>query len=157
MQARFPARATVHEPLRVGSRRRGRAALTWIAATVAALTTALGTASGSAVAAEAGIVVPGPGDVRVGETKALGTHWVRMFLTWPDIEPARGVYAANWIAAYEQAFSQLPAGTKVLLDVVDSPQWETGSSSAQSPPANPQDYAAMLGMLASRFGGRVAA
>jgi hypothetical protein len=112
---------------------------------------------GSADAVEPGVAVPGPGALDTHDIKALGTHWARMFLTWPDIEPARGVYAANWIAAYEQAFSQLPAGTKVLLDVVDSPQWETGSSSAKSPPANPQDYAAMLGMLASRFGGRVAA
>jgi Cellulase (glycosyl hydrolase family 5) len=110
-----------------------------------------------ASAAEPGVAVPGPGALHAPEIKALGTHWVRMFVTWPDIEPARGAYAANWIASYEQAFSQLPAGTKVILDVVDSPSWETGSPAPNTPPANPQDYAAMLGMLAHRFAGRVAA
>ena len=54
----------------------------------------------------------------MSEVKALGTHWVRMFLTWPDLQPARGVWAQNWVGYYEQAFSALPAGTKVILDVV---------------------------------------
>jgi hypothetical protein len=46
---------------------------------------------------------------------------------WPDLEPQRGVFAPNWLASYEQLFKQLPAGTKVIIDVVDSPQWETGT------------------------------
>ncbi len=122
-----------------------------------ALLAIAGTSPGTAAAAEAGVAVPGPGNIRVPEIKALGTHWVRMFVTWPDIEPSRGVYAANWIAAYEQAFSQLPPGSKVILDVVDSPSWETGNAAQNTPPANPQDYASMLGMLAHRYAGRVAA
>jgi hypothetical protein len=108
-------------------------------------------------AAEAGVVLPGPEVAQSSRISALGTHWVRMFLTWPDIELSRGVYAPNWLAAYEQEFRALPAGSKVLLDVVDSPSWETGSSNPQTPPANPQDYAAMIGYLAGRFGTRVSA
>lgn len=91
------------------------------------------------------------------EIKALGTHWVRMFVTWPDIEPERGVFAANWLASYEQTFRSLPPGTKVILDVVDTPSWETGSSDEHTPPANPQEYAAFVGALAQRFGSRVSA
>jgi hypothetical protein len=112
---------------------------------------------GSAGAAEAGIVLPGPEAAQAGKINSLGVHWVRMFLTWPDIEPSRGVYAPNWLAAYEQAFHAFPPGTKVLLDVVDTPSWETGSSDQQMPPANPQDYAAMIGYLSARFGDRVSA
>ncbi|MEA2637910.1 MAG: polysaccharide biosynthesis protein PslG [Chloroflexota bacterium] len=134
-----------------GVLRRASLALLLASAIIAAV------ASSAAWGAEPGVAVPGPGALHVGEIKAVGTHWVRMFVTWPDIEPARGAYSASWLTSYEQSFSQLPAGSKVILDVVDSPQWETGSANEHAPPANPNDYAAMLGMLAQRFGARVAA
>ena len=67
------------------------------------------------------------------------------------------MFAANWIATYEQTFRSLPAGTKVILDVVDTPEWETGSSDEHTPPANPHEYAAFVGALAQRFGSRVSA
>ena len=40
----------------------------------------------------------------------------------------------------------------MILDVVDSPEWETGSSDEHMPPANPADYAAFVGALAEHFG-----
>ena len=128
-----------------------------LACLCAALPALAALAPAGASAAQAGIVVPGPETSHTPELRALGTHWVRMFLTWPDIEPARGSFAQGWLSDYERSFSALPAGTKVLLDVVDSPAWETGSSNEHTPPANPQDYAALLRMLASRFGTRVSA
>jgi Cellulase (glycosyl hydrolase family 5) len=108
-------------------------------------------------AAEAGVALPGPEAGQAARVGTLGAHWVRMFLTWPDIEPARGVYANNWLQMYEASFHTLPTGTKVLLDVVDSPEWETGSTDEATPPANPADYASMLAAVAKRFGSRVAA
>jgi hypothetical protein len=108
-------------------------------------------------AAEPGVVVPGPSALRVNEVKALGTHWVRMFLTWPDLQPSRGAWAQNWVGYYEQAFSALPAGTKVILDVVGTPRWESGSSNEHAAPANPNEYAAFVGALAHKWAGRVAA
>jgi hypothetical protein len=111
----------------------------------------------SASGAEPGVVVPGPNALKVNEVKALGTHWVRMFLVWPDLEPGRGVWAQNWVGYYEQAFNSLPPGSKVLLDVVGAPSWETGSSNTHSPPAHAQDYAAFIGTLAQKWAGRVAA
>jgi hypothetical protein len=80
-----------------------------------------------------------------------------MFATWPDLEPARGVFAPNWLASYEHVFRELPAGTKVIIDVVDTPRWETGSNDEHAPPSNPGDYAAFLGALAQRWAGRVSA
>jgi hypothetical protein len=121
------------------------------------LAAAFGGNASPASAAEAGVVVPGPNALHANEVKALGTHWVRMFLTWPDLEPSRGVWAQNWVAYYEQAFSALPAGTKVILDVVNTPRWETGSSNVHTPPANPNEYAAFVGALAQKYAGRVAA
>ncbi len=112
---------------------------------------------GAARAAEPGLSLSGPTGSPAREMKDLGTHWVRMFLTWPDVEPQRGVYAENWLASYEAAFRSYAPGTKVVLDVVDTPQWETGSSDEHTPPADPADYSALLSMLAQRFGSRVSA
>ncbi len=124
-----------------------------------ALSTALigGVGASTAFAAEAGVGLSEPSAGQIANVKSLGTHWVRMFATWPDLEPAPGVYASNWLAYYEQAFKQLPAGTKVIIDVVGSPKWETGSSNQNTPPAHPSDYAAFLGSLAQRWAGHVAA
>ena len=110
-----------------------------------------------ASAAEAGVGLTTSSPVQVAGVKALGAHWVRLFADWPDLEPQRGVFAPNWLASYEQLFKELPAGTKVIIDVVDTPQWETGSSNEQTPPANPHDYAAFVGALAQRWRARVSA
>jgi hypothetical protein len=126
-----------------------------LAGLIAAGTGAIGVSR--AVAAEPGVVVPGPSALRVNDVKALGTHWVRMFLTWPDLQPSRGVWAQNWVGYYEQAFSALPTGTKVILDVVGTPRWETGSSNDHTPPAKPAEYAAFVAALAQKWAGRVTA
>jgi hypothetical protein len=105
----------------------------------------------SARAAEPGVVLANQSAPANLQLSSLGTHWVRLFATWPDLEPASGDYAANWIAAYEETFRKLPPGTKVLLDVVGTPQWETGSSNEHAPPANPNDYAAFVAGLAQRL------
>ncbi len=146
--ASSPARA----PSAAGARRLLLAGLALLVAGVVAWT---GTPTASA--AEPGVNLGSATPAQIDDISALGTHWVRMFITWPDIEPERGVYAANWLENYEQTFRSLPAGTKVILDVVDTPEWETGSSNENTPPANPQEYAAFVGSLAQRFGTRVSA
>ncbi len=111
-----------------------------------------------ASAAEPGVVLANQSAPENSQVATLGTHWVRLFATWSDLEPERGGgLAANWVANYEQTFRSLPAGTKVVLDVVGTPQWETGSSNEHTPPANPHEYAAFVGALAERFGSRVSA
>ena len=110
-----------------------------------------------ASAAEAGVNLTNSNPVEISDVKTLGTHWVRMFATWPDLEPTKGSYDPFWFENIEKMISALPPGTKMILDVVNTPSWETGSSDEHTPPANPQEYAALLGMLAQRFAGRVAA
>src|ERR1700677_2439021 len=110
-----------------------------------------------AAAAEPGVNLTGTAPSQITAIGALGTHWVRMFATWPDLEPPRGTLAANWMNYYEQTFRSLPHGSKVILAVVDTPAWETGSSNEHTPPASAGDYAAFVGALAQRFGPRVAA
>jgi Cellulase (glycosyl hydrolase family 5) len=110
-----------------------------------------------AMAAEAGVNLINPNPQQVAVVKSLGVHWVRVFATWPDLEPQPGVFASNWLYYYEKLFRSLPSGTKVIVDVVDTPSWETGSGNEHQPPANPQDYAAFLASLAGRWGSRVSA
>lgn len=110
-----------------------------------------------APAAAPGVVITNTGAPHIGDVKALGTHWVRVFASWPDLEPEPGVLSSNWLYYYAQFFHSLPTGTKVIVDVVNTPQWETGSSDPHTPPANPQDYAAFVGALAHQWAGQVAA
>jgi hypothetical protein len=123
---------------------------------VASVAAVLGVAP-LAHAAEPGVVLANQSAPENSQVATLGTHWVRLFATWSDLEPERGVIAANWIGNYEQTFQSLPAGTKVILDVVGTPEWETGSSNEHTPPANPHEYAAFVGALAQRFGPKVSA
>lgn len=107
-------------------------------------------------AAEAGVNIS-PSAAQTPDLRTLGTHWARMFVSWPGLQPTPGAIAPSALASYEQAFKRLPAGTRVILDVVDTPQWETGSADEHAPPANPNDYAAFVGALAQRFGAKVSA
>jgi Cellulase (glycosyl hydrolase family 5) len=111
----------------------------------------------TASAAEPGVNLISNSPSQLASVSALGTHWVRMFATWPDLEPQPGMFATNWLNYYEQTFRSLPKGTKVLLDVVDTPSWESGSSDEHAPPANPNDYAAFVASLAQRWAGKVSA
>ncbi len=116
----------------------------------------LGTGVATA-APEAGVVLPNPNQSQMAAVSTLGTHWVRIFATWPDLEPSRGSFSPFWLNYYDQLFRSLPAKTKVIVDVVNSPSWETGSSDEHTPPANANDYGAFVGYLAGRWGSRVAA
>ncbi len=128
-----------------------------LAALTLSLVALLGAAPPSARAAEPGVVITNTGTSHPGDLRALGTHWVRVFASWPDLEPQPGALSTNWLYYYSQFFRSLPKGTKVIVDVVDTPQWETGSSDPHTPPANPQDYAAFVGALAHQWAGQVAA
>jgi Cellulase (glycosyl hydrolase family 5) len=135
--------------------RRGLLASGVLAGLLAASLGAVG--SSPASAAQVGIGLANPNPAQIADVRALGSHWVRLFATWPDLEPARGEFAANWLASYDQVFRALPKGTKVIVDVVDTPGWESGSSDEHAAPANPDDYAAFVAALARRWAGRVSA
>jgi hypothetical protein len=108
-------------------------------------------------AAEPGVNVSNPSAAQLADIRELGTHWVRMFVSWPMLEPAPGGISRSALGSFEQTLSGLPAGTKVILDVFGSPRWETGSSDEHAPPANPNDYAAFVAGLAQHLRGRVSA
>src|SRR5450759_1974951 len=124
---------------------------------VALMVATAGAVAPRATAAEPGVVVSIPSASQIAAVKALGTHWVRMFVSWRALQPTPAPVAPSALTSYELLFNQLPAGTKVILDVVGAPQWETGSTDEHSPPARPGDYAAFVAILARRWGAHVAA
>ena len=101
--------------------------------------------------ASAGVNISGFTPGQVNGVRTLGAHWVRMFFSWAALEPSPGQLNQAMLGDYEQGFRALPPGTKVILDVVYTPAWESGSADAQAPPVNPQDYAWFVAQLAQRF------
>lgn len=117
-------------------------------------------AGAPAQAVETGVVVNGPEGLSpqaAGEVAGLGVGWVRVFAPWSTFEPARGHLNEPEIDLLEAGMAALPKGTKVIVDVVNTPAWESGSANAAMPPRNPADYAHFLGEMVKRLGGRVAA
>lgn len=110
-----------------------------------------GLAAGSAPAAEPGVNIASANGTSVAAIRRLGVHWVRMFVFWGQMEPMPGGVPVGTLESWERGFAALPAGTKVILDVVGTPQWETGSPNEHTPPSNPQDYAGFVASLARRF------
>jgi Cellulase (glycosyl hydrolase family 5) len=127
-----------------------------LVAMLAVIALALAGAS-KASAAEAGVGINPTYPGQITEAKSLDVHWMRVFATWPDLEPQPGVFAQDWLNYYDKLFRSVPRGTKLIVDIVNSPRWETGSSDEHAPPANPADYAAFIGALAHRWAGHVAA
>jgi hypothetical protein len=127
---------------------------------IALLALMLAFAGGPAQAAQSGVVANSPTGLSPqsdGLLAGLGVGWVRGFVPWNAFEPARGRLSQPVLATLESGLAALPSGTKVILDVVDTPQWESGSANPVMPPRNPADYAAFIGAMAKRFAGRVAA
>jgi hypothetical protein len=94
----------------------------------------------------------------IAALRASRPEWVRVFLGWNALEPARGRYNVNEIENYAHFFASLPAGTKIDADVWGSPAWANGgSSNVTTPPTDDADYAGFVNYLANAFRGRVSA
>jgi hypothetical protein len=129
-------------------------------APIALLALMLGLAGAPAQGAESGVVVNGPTGLSpqsAGQLAPLGVGWVRGFVPWQEYEPSPGHLNEWQIVQLEAGIAALPQGTKVILDVVTTPQWESGSPNQVMPPRNPADYGRFAGALAKRLAGRVAA
>jgi hypothetical protein len=140
-----------HRTLRTSTRR-----LALAAALLASSAVSVGALAPTATAAEAGVNLSNLSPGAVEQANALGAKWVRVFVPWGDIEPARGHQAQNWLAEYDRLLASLPKGGHAIFDVVGAPAWENGAGGS-APPANPAEYAALLHFLAQRWAGRVAA
>jgi hypothetical protein len=121
---------------------------------------ALSIAGASAMGAESGVVVNGPTGLSPqsdSQLTGLGVGWVRGFVPWQEYEPNQGHLNESQISQLEAGIQALPQGTKVLLDIVTTPAWESGSTNQVMPPHDPADYGRFVGALAKRLAGKVAA
>lgn len=129
-------------------------------APIAVLVTMLALASSPALAVETGVVVNGPTGLSPqsdGQLAPLGVGWVRGFVPWTTFEPTPGRLNESQVSALESGLEALPKGTKVILDVVNTPQWESGSPNPVMPPRDPGDFARFLSAITKRLAGRVSA
>jgi hypothetical protein len=129
-------------------------------AQIAVLALMLAGVGASAEGAQTGVVVNGPTGLSPqseGLLAGLGVGWVRGFVPWTMYEPTPGRLNAPLVSALETGLAALPRGTKVILDVVNTPQWESHSSNPVMPPRDPSDYARFAGKIVRLFAGRVAA
>jgi len=106
-----------------------------------------------AAAVEPGIVQTGSENVdAAGQTQAAGAGWVRMFVDWNKYEPSPGNYDAFEDRRFGERIGAATArGQKVLLVVVRTPRWASGSSDINHPPRDPATYAGFLRRLAVQF------
>ena len=91
------------------------------------------------------------------ELRAAGFGWVRLRLSWDQVEPAAGEF--NWSSA-DRAVDALTAANLVPVLVLDgSPQWARaptdGDDNPFAPPATPHTFARFAEAVAMRYGDRV--
>ena len=89
----------------------------------------------------------------------VGAGWVRTFVRWDQVEPAG---PGRWDSAQIGALDELVNGArarnmKVLVVVVGTPSWASGSSDSLVPPRDPADFARFVGAMTARYKGRIAA
>ncbi|CAB4869493.1 unannotated protein [freshwater metagenome] len=92
-------------------------------------------------------------------SSATGAQWVRQFVRWDLIETrGPGTIASGSLAHLDQVVADAhAAGRKVVVGVLGTPSWASGSSDPMVPPDDPASYGRFLGVLAHRYAGRVAA
>jgi hypothetical protein len=82
----------------------------------------------------------------------LGADWVRMWVSWENMQPARGQYAPHVVEGVRGAVAAAKArGLKVLIVVTGSPAWASRGRGGIAPPSDPGSFGAFMGGMAQRF------
>jgi hypothetical protein len=84
----------------------------------------------------------------------LGANWVRLTMSWADVEQTKGAYSS--LSRYDTAITKAQSsGARIVITVYQSPAWASGQTNPESPPADPQDYANFMRFAAARWGDKV--
>lgn len=95
-------------------------------------------------------------DVQLDAVAATGARWLRMSIDWPSIERQRGVF--DWSQAERVIRGARERGLKVLAVIAYTPSWARGFWTRQTaPPTVSARYGTFAGIVARRFGKRIAA
>lgn len=93
-------------------------------------------------------------DQTAAGVKSIGAKWMRVTMTWHDIETQDGQYQN--LARYDDAFSRAQnSDAKIIVTVYTAPTWASGTNERESPPLDPADYADFLRFAATRWGDKV--
>jgi len=88
----------------------------------------------------------------------MGFGWIKHQIVWKDFETSKG--DINWGDIDALVNSCHDAGLNVFLSVVGAPAWARGADAdltVDGPPANSQDLADFMGVMAERYEGKVQA
>jgi hypothetical protein len=100
----------------------------------------------------------GDTQANIGHIKKLGLGWVKLQMSWKDVEPKQGAY--DWTAWDATIGAYAADGIKVMLSIPKAPDWARPAEddkSVEGPPADPATYAHFVGLVASRYQGKVQA
>ena len=85
-----------------------------------------------------------------------GLEVIRFDVAWRDLEPSPGQFRyLDKLDSFVTAAQE--DGIRSIITVIETPAWANGGRSRWVPPDDPADYARFLGVLASRYAGRVMA
>jgi len=130
---------------------------------LAAAVSALVLAPVGASAVTPGLATPGPGFMTAGvdevrATTDLKSGWMRIFITWQELEPiTKGAYDDGLLRALDQRVADFRRkDIKVLAVVHRAPAWariNADPAAVNSPPKHPDgaDYGDFMGYLAQRY------
>ncbi len=88
----------------------------------------------------------------MGYVDDLGVEWVRIQITWADIEPDKGQYSWGQLDDIVDAVGR--HNRKLLVSIVRSPAWAT-TDGGHGMPADPNDLGDFLLAVATRYQNRI--
>ncbi|MGJ0118242.1 cellulase family glycosylhydrolase [Williamsia sp. MIQD14] len=131
-------------------------------ATTAAAPAATAAGCAPTVGVSPGASIYGYSDADLNQTfaqmRALGATWTRIDIAWSSIEANRGVF--TWGTTDRLVNAARAQGLKVLGIVAYTPRWARAASAVDSDkvvPANPADFGAFAGRVASHYGNALSA
>lgn len=87
--------------------------------------------------------------------QGLGFGWIKVQVQWPILELSPEYY--RWVELDRLVQLSNDFGFKLLLGVVDAPGWLRLGIGYNGPPHDPVEFGRFMGVLASRYAGRVTA
>ncbi|HOT93482.1 MAG TPA: cellulase family glycosylhydrolase [Anaerolineae bacterium] len=87
--------------------------------------------------------------------QGMGFGWIKVQVQWAILEEQAGRYRWEELDRLVQLSNDF--GFKLLLGVVDAPGWLRSAAGYNGPPHDPAEFGRFMGVLASRYAGRVTA